>query len=511
MLVGALRGRAWHRARMVIGFVLLVAAVVAACIALLSLRRASVETVLVVTVFGGAALTLGFAVAPLIASATDPLDPRRFALLGIPPRPLAGALALAGLISVPVLAVAALGVCLVVVWAAHGVPAAVAAVSVLLAVITCALLARVCTALAAMFLRDRRSRELTGVFVLGILVVVVPVGVFLASLQWGGAVPPQLDDAAGILADTPFGAAWAIPARIAAGGASVWLSTTIAVITPLLLGLAWMWAVGRMLSTTERPVSSRERTGLGWFSVAPGTAGGAIAARSMMYWLRDRRYLVNLLIVPIAAILAMAPLLVVGVPFAVVILVPVPILALFLGWLPHNDIAYDSTAVWMHVASGVRGVSDRLGRLVPILVIGVPALAVTVPLVISLHGRWAVLPAMVGVCAALFFGGLGLSSIASVVAPYPVSRPGESPFMQPERVGATPAASQALVLVGALVIAAPALWWGWLALSVDIGYALAAMWAGIGLGLLALVVGIAIGAAQFERRGTRIMEFAESA
>ena len=43
------------------------------------------------------------------------------------------------------------------------------------------------------------------------------------------------------------------------------------------------------------------------------------------------------------------------------------------------------------------------------------------------------LPALAGICLSRFLCGLGLSSIASVVAPYAVSRPGESPFRQPPR------------------------------------------------------------------------------
>ena len=155
-----------------------------------------------------------------------------------------------------------------------------------------------------------------------------------------------------------------------------------------------------------------------------------------MYWFRDRRYIVNVLVIPVAAAITTVPLLIAGVPLEIVALVPVPFAALFLGWLPHNDVAYDSTALWMHVASGVRGWSDRIGRLVPVLLIGVPMLAVAVPIAISVYGRWALLPALAGVCISLFLCGLGLSSIASVVAPYAVSRPGESPFQQPPRTGA---------------------------------------------------------------------------
>ena len=189
---------------------------------------------------------------------------------------------------------------------------------------------------------------------------------------------------------------------------------------------------------------------------------------------------------------------------------PVPFAALFLGWLPHDDLAYDSTAVWMHIASGVRGVSDRLGRLVPVLLVGVPLLALAIPVATLLHGRWAVLPALTGVCAALFLSGLGFSSISSVVAPYAVSRPGESPFQQPQRTSGSGAIAQGSVMAGALVVSAPVLWCGWLALRGDTDAANTALWGGLAIGLGVLVVGIGIGAMAFERRGGRLMEFAES-
>ncbi|MFZ8360683.1 hypothetical protein ACO1LX_20020, partial [Staphylococcus aureus] len=80
-------------------------------------------------------------------------------------------------------------------------------------------------------------------------------------------------------------------------------------------------------------------------------------------------------------------------------------------------------------------------------------LAIAIPLAIAVHGRWAFAPALVGVCAALFLSGLGLLSIASVAAPYAVSRPGDSPFQQPQRTGSGGVMAQGLVMLGALVAA----------------------------------------------------------
>ena len=509
LLFGGLRGDVRHIVRVSAALLVLVAATVAACWALLSMREADADAVLAVTVLGGAGVTLGFALAPLIAGAEDPLDPRRFALFGLSRGRLAVVLAVVGLLSVPIMVLTAVSVCAAIVWADHGVPAVVAVSGIVLGILTCALLARVCMALASLFLRDRRSRELSGLFVLVVLVVVVPVGVFLASLEWRRSVPPQLLDAVSALAITPLGAAWALPGRVAAGG-DAWLPAVVALATVAVLALLWAWAVKRLLTTTERPVAVRERGGLGWFAVAPGTPAGAIAARSLVYWFGDRRYVVNALIIPIAALVTVIPLLVAGIRPELAALVPVPFVALFLGWLPHNDVAYDSTAIWMHVASGVRGVSDRAGRLVPVLLVGVPLLAVAVPVAITLHGRWAMLPALVGVCAVLFLSGLGLSSISSVVAPYAVSRPGESPFQQPQRTTSRGAVAQGAVMLGVLVASSPVLWSAWRALQGDAEAASVALWGGLGIGSGLLIAGIVVGARLFERRGGRLMEFAES-
>ncbi|TQJ31802.1 ABC-2 type transport system permease protein [Microbacterium sp. SLBN-146] len=508
LLVGALRGSVGHVTRLVIGGVLLIALTIAACWALISLGDAPVEELFAVTVLGGSAITLGFAIAPAVLGVDDPLDPRRFALLALHRGRLSAAIVVAAFVSVPVIATLAVAITSAVVWGRQGASWIAGALSVLVVVTTCVLAARVFLALSTLFLRERQSRELSGLFMLVVIVVLVPAGVFVASLDWDGAVPSELAGAVSILALTPLGAGWAIPAALA-GSAGV-APVAVAIVTLVALAGAWWWLVRRLLTTTERPATSRERAGLGWFAIAPGTPGGAIAARSLLYWSRDRRYLMNLVVIPVAAVVTIVPLLVAGVPLEVAVLVPVPFAALFLGWLPHNDVAYDSSAVWMHLASGVHGISDRIGRLVPVLLIGVPMLAVAVPVAAALHGDWSILPALVGVSACLFFSGLGLSSIASVVAPYAVSRPGESPFQQPQRTGSAGALAQAGVMLGAIIVTSPALWWSWEALTEDPEAATTALWGGLAIGAGVLIVGLLVGSLVFRMRGGRLMEFAES-
>lgn len=510
LLVGALQGSRTQRWREIGGLVILVATTAVACWALSTLRNAPLDVVSAVTVLGGAVVTLGFLLAPLVGGIGDQLDPRRFAVVPIGPVRLAGVLALASLVSLPALALSVTAGFAAATWIAHGVSAGAAVAGAVLGVATCLLTARVAMALTALFLQGRRTRELSGLFALAILVLVVPTAVFLASLEWRGRVPYELAEAVEVVGQTPIGAAWAYPASVAAGASWSWVSLTVAIATALLLGGAWVLLVRRALSVTERPLSRRVRGGLGWFAVAPGTPVGAVAARSLVYWYRDPRYLANLAVVPVAALLTTVPLLLAGVPAEVVALVPVPFIALFLGWLPHNDVAYDSTAVWMHVSSGLSGFADRFGRLVPILLLGVPLLAVSYPIALSVHGDWRMLPALVGVSASLFLAGLGLSSISSVVAPYPVPKPGESPFQQPQRTGAGGAIAQGAVLGGAILLSIPALVWAWQVLLGDDGAAPLVMWGGIAIGLVTLAVGLAIGSAAFARRGDQIMEFAET-
>lgn len=505
LLVGALRGDRRHTVRTLVGAAVIAVVVAAVCIAAWRLHASSEDAAFAVTIVAASALTLGFFVTVLVGGVDDQLDPRRFAVVGASPREIAGVTLLASAISVPALALIVVAVALSALWTDRGAPVWVSIVSAALGVLTCLLLAKIGLALASM-VRDRRSRELTGVFLIALIVVVVPVVVFLASLQWTQGVPSALVAAVDLLALTPLGAAWALPERALSGGAAA--PAVIAVLSVAALAALWFWLVDRLMTTTERPGAARQRRGLGWFDLTGGTAAGGIAARSIIYWFRDPRYLVNMIIVPIAAALTIVPLLLVGVPFEFAVLLPAPLIALFLGWLPHNDLAYDSTALWMHIAGAVRGAADRAGRLVPIAVVGVVMLAVAVPVTISLHGRWAILPAMAGVCATLFLGGLGLSSLTSVIAPYAVSRPGDSPFQQPQRTGG--GLSQAVVMFGAVLLSVPALWWAWLALTVDESWAWTALWGGVGIGVVVLLIGIFAGGAVFDRTGERLMEFAES-
>lgn len=510
LLLGSLRGE--RRVRALLAFAAVAAVTVAVCLAVFSLAGASVPVARAVMVLGGAALLLGFLVGPILVGAVDQLDPRRFAVFGVDERRMPGVLALAAFISVPSLALLAVYISVCIVAIGAGTPWPLAVLMTLVGVITTVLVSRIGMAVNALLLPERRSRELTALFALALIVIAFPVAVFFGSLRWDGHVPDALATLSTAFGFTPLGASPAFLFAAAVGDtAGAWVSGIVAIFTVGLLWLAWSWLVRRLLTTTERPVAARERTGLGWFGLLPSNAFGAIASRSLVYWLRDRRYIMNLIVVPVAGVLTVLPLVVAGVPIEIAALVPVPVMALFFGWLPHNDVAYDSTALWTHVASGVRGLPDRLGRLIPVLLVAVPVLAIAVPLSLLLVGSWGLLLPLVGLGASLLFSALGISSIVSVVAPYAVSRPGDSPFQQPQRPTSRGAYGPAAAFLGAIVLSVPTIWLFAATIVEGSAYAPATFWVGLIVGLLALAAGAAIGGRIFERSGERLMEFVETA
>ncbi|BDZ55996.1 hypothetical protein GCM10025870_30690 [Agromyces marinus] len=186
-------------------------------------------------------------------------------------------------------------------------------------------------------------------------------------------------------------------------------------------------------------------------------------------------------------------------------LIPVPVICLLLGWILHNDTAYDNTAVWLHVATGVRGAADRFGRLVPVLVAGILVIGIGSAVTVFVQGDWRLLPSLLGVSTALLLGGLGIGSITSAAMPYPVVKPGDSPFQQPQSTGALTALVQSVTMFGSLLIAAPAIGFATLGIIDDPAWHTASLAAGVGLGLIAVAVGVWSGGRVFDRRGPEIV------
>jgi ABC-2 type transport system permease protein len=454
----------------------------------------------------GAATIVGFIVFPLVFGVDDTMDPRRFALFGLPDRMLALGLACAAMIGIPAIALAIVLAGTVVTWSRGVGETILALIAAAIAFATCLLVARLSAGIASLLLATRRAREVSGVLGVLLIVMLSPIIVTLATLDWANAGLLVLESVAGVLGWTPLGAVFAVPGDAAAGDWGVaLLKLVIALGTLALVWLAWQWLVARMLVTPGREASARNYRGLGWFDRMPHTATGAVAARSFTYWFRDARYWVSIVMVPIVPVLLIVPLSLAGIPLGYTALIPVPLMCLLLGWSLHNDTAYDSTAVWLHVASGVRGRSDRAGRLVPVLIAGIFVIGLGSAVTVFVLNDWRLLPSLVGISTALLLAGLGIGSITSARFPYPAVKPGDSPFQQPQSTGTVTALVQSITMFGSILVALPAVAFGALGMFVDPAWHTASFAAGTGLGVIVLAAGIILGGRVFDRRGPEIL------
>jgi ABC-2 type transport system permease protein len=282
------------------------------------------------------------------------------------------------------------------------------------------------------------------------------------------------------------------------------------VVLVLVLLVAWFAFVGYELRPTRRlPRPQRTRVP-GLFANFPASPSGAVAARSLTYWMRDPRYLAVFAIVPLVPLLMLLVFWVGGVPFSIAVLVPLPVMVLLLAWSTlHNDIAYDNTAIWQHVAAHTRGSDDRRGRAVPVVIWGVLLLLIGIPLTVWGYGDLSVAAPLTGVCVALLLGGIGVGNAYSARYPYAAPRPGDAAWQSPQVAGSQGGVAQAMSVLLTVVVAVPAFlasavwwveggWWGWLAL-------------GLGLlsGVLAFVGGVRGGGAVFDRRAPELLAFTQ--
>ncbi|SMH46934.1 ABC-2 type transport system permease protein [Rathayibacter oskolensis] len=501
VLLGAFRSGAAQSGGAVLGLLVVVGATAALLLGVGSLEASS-ESAADAVVVAGALLTLGFLVLPFLLGPVDPMDPRSFRLFGIPAARLAAALALAGLVSAPVLALAVVAAALVPLFPGAG---GFAVLGPLLGVLTTALCARIGLAASAALVPSRTARELLAVLGLVLLLAVPAALVVVTGLDWGGTGSRALDTVASALEASPFGAAWALAADAESGDPLP--SLAVALVTLAAAAGLWWLMVRLLITRPERTHRPARGLRLGWFDALPASPAGAIAARSVTYWLRDPRYQASLVAVPLLPVVALVLLAVVGVPFPLLSLLPVPLVVLFLGWFLHNDTAYDGSAFWLHVAAGVRGRADRIGRAFPTLLLGLPIVLLGSLVSSATSGLERSFPVLLAANTCLLLVPAGVASALSARLAYPAPRPGDSAFVQPQAPGASGAGPQALAFGLGLLLSAPTVVLAVRALFVDQEAVQTALLTGFGSALVVFVLGVLIGGALFDRRAAELVSF----
>jgi len=508
----------------VLGLLVAVVLVVAAFIGVRMLAGSGAQFTARAIVGVGAFASLAALLVPFIVARRELMPARAFLGTPVRRRVLIPVLAVLTLLGPAVLTVPAV-LAPAVAW--HGVAAAVAVGCGLMLVVQTLLSLRIGAA-AGSALRSRRrlSGWLRALAVLLLVLAAVPAVATILTrilllipdriapgvrITLGLLRPIEGSPAIDLLAGSPLGALWAAPAFADLGeggraGAAV-LTGAAAIVV---LGVAWIVIARLELRPTwRRREAGATRRVPGWFGRTPSTPVGAIAARSFSYWIRDPRYRTVFAILPVIPVLMLVALAIGGVPFSIGVLVPLPVMVLVLAWSTvHNDVAYDHTAIWQHLAADVRGRDDRIGRMLPPLVFG--ALLVLVGSVLTAwgHGDAAILPAVLGVNAAVLLGSVGVGSGLSARFPYTAPRPGDGAFRHPQGTGATGGAAQGLSIVLIALTALPALAAAGLCLAGAPGpWNWVALVAGLVVGSAVLVLGTVGGARAYDRRGPELLAF----
>jgi ABC-2 type transport system permease protein len=473
---------------------------------LVALRFAvPVDVAATAVVIGGSALTLGWVLFPVIAyGADETLDPARFATFAVPRRQLVLGLLLSSLVSVPAGVTAILALTTVITWSRSVLAILVAVLAAAMAVLTCVTGGRLTSTAFSAMSRNRRGREAVSVLVLLLSAGLVVAG---SSIIRRLSVPGLLAQLADVLGWTPLGLAWSAPAEIVKGSiGSGLLRLALAGVVLVLALRAWDRLLCGALENPGRESGDRSATrdtGLAWFGRLPATPTGAVAARSLTSWRRDPRYLSSVALMLLLPLGLLLPPLSGG--SRLWSLAMAPAAGFMLGWSMHNDIAYDGTAFWTHVATGVSGRADRLGRLAPTAMAASVLLPGYACLGCALTGRWSTWPTLLGVGLGFLLTGFGVASVMSALQPYPVPGPGENPFGAPPGSSALTVVLQALAGAAVFVLNLPLLgigvwalagqvWRGWLCLGLACVF-----------GSAALIVGSWWGARIYERRAPELL------
>ncbi|MBL3698263.1 hypothetical protein [Leucobacter luti] len=503
LLGGAFRGSFGRGLRTSILFVLLAALAVLAAALPVWLIDAPSERAIIDVCLGSIVLVAVFFV-PFFANRGH-LEPRQFAQFPARPGAVGAALLTTTVVSWPFFLLLVWLIALRVLRPEWAEPGWLAPVTLALVAVFAVTAARVTSALSKLLLGERYEGLMRTIGAV-LLVAALPLAVFAIAATLGTDGLGAAADFADVLALTPFGAPFAALGAAADPAAGMLHLGILAAAIAVLL-LVWSIVVNVSLSRVERPLEvGVARSGLGWFERLPARPAPAISARLLTYWARDPRYRVALFAIPIAPIVMLVAFWVAGAPLGPLALVPLPVILLLLGWSQHNDVAMDSTAIWEHVASGTRGGADRAGRLAPVLLLGVPLALIGSSITVTVAGDWRVLPAVIGMNLGVLLVASAVASVFSVLMPYPATRPGDSPFVQPQWSGSGSGLAQTLSMVVTLVLAVPPVWFS-ISAIVDVEFA-GNVWAllfGASYGLLALALGVFVGGRIFDRSGPELI------
>lgn len=483
------------------------AVLVAGLAVILAAFRGSLDAARVVIPLAGAAGIILWTVVPLFSFGSDPtLDPGRFATFAVPHRQLAVGLVAAALVGLPAIASMVLCAGVVVAWSHTAASTLVAVVATSIGLLTAITTSRWVSAAMTNAISSRRGRDVIAVVGLLLLVVVGPAVSVVANL--GSDVTGLATRAAQVVAWSPLGWAWAAPGDVAAGETVTGL-VRLTLAAALLVVVFALWSRvlrgevdnPRAVSRTDSGASMGDHLGL--LARLPGTPSGAMAARVLTYWRRDPRFQISMVMTPLVPLALLIPFYTGHVVWTPLLMGP--LVSFLLGWSEHNAVSYESDAVWLHIVSGTSGRDDRRGRLLPAVLLACVLVPAHILVGVAVADRWDLLAAVLGLSVGLLGAGYAVSSVMSIVLPYPVPESGESPFSAPPGAAGITMAAQSLASIATVALASPTLLLAWLAWQGSTWAVWAAGVAGSALGVAVAVIGVRAGARLFDRRAPELL------
>lgn len=457
---------------------------------------------------------LGWVLVPLVvASLDDTLDPGRFRSVGSEAGAIMPGLTVAALLTLPALFFAGAFALFALSWAPDGGGAVAVALAGMGLTLLCAVFgARVAVLWGTRVLASRHAKIATAATMLLGLGAVAPI----AYVMFADGLSAVLETDVGVLLEqlalTPLGAG-AAAARSAVGGdawGAAW-RLGIQATWVVLLHLAWRANVERALVTPlargggSRPRDDRVLDARPGLAAPRDPAAAAVHARLRRAWLSDPRYLASLagvLLLPAAFVVLVVPVFDLDARWSYA--VPL-ILAATIGWGRHNDVAFDSSALWLDVVSGRLGEAVMRGRMSATAAWALPAVLVVALGTLAWTGRWQDAPGLLGATVGVLGLTLGVAAASAVLVPYRAPAPGQNPFgAEIGSVGAGLAAQlvSSAVAVGLVpVVVVPFVLsltvsplWGWLACVL-----------GVAAGTGAYVVGVRLAGTVYDRRSGRLL------
>jgi ABC-2 type transport system permease protein len=500
-----MRRSPWQLVAVLIGGVYGFVILVLIAVGLHVLASAPVDLIRTIEVLAGSATLAGWIIVPLLTSGIDQtLSVARLRIFPIPPDRLIVALAVCGVVGVPGAVTLLAGLLTAVAWTHHPAAAVVAVPTAAVAVITCVCGSRMIESLNSGLAAHRRYREISGVLILIPLLLLGPLITVLSNgLSHASRSLPALAEG---LSWSPLGAAWSVPADVASGHVLAGLGKlAIALATLAAVVVVWRRSLTTALVTTQQAVAKTAARGqIGLFARFPATPAGAVAARSLTYWVRDPRYSRQLILIPIFPILLYVNSRTTHLTGLVT--ASGPIVAVLVSLSIFTDLSYDSTAFAAHVSAGIRGAADRAGRVFAVASFAVPIVVGVTVASVAVAGSWSALPALLGLSLGILLSGFGLSSVSSARIVLPVPSPGDSPFAAKTGAGFTTAVTTfatwgvlALLSLPESVLAVVAGATG----SAGLGWVTLVV--GIGLGTGLLTAGVRIGGRDLERHAPELL------